>query len=189
MLDKATARTLAKSRRAAIPAARRAELSASLADHASCISSLAPAASVISGFLSIGEEIDVEPLMRALIGHGHRMALPVMQGRGKPLLFRAYTPGDALAETVWGIREPLKSIPAVEPRIMLVPLLAFDHTGQRVGYGGGFYDRTLALIRNLRTVVAVGVAFDEQRLDAVPFVDYDERLDWLLTPSGPVMAQ
>ena len=87
-----------------------------------------------------------------------------------------------------GINEPLATAAAVTPAIILVPLLAFDRTGHRLGYGGGFYDRTLADARKSRHVTAVGVAFDEQRLDAVPHVDYDEPLDWLLTPSGPQKA-
>ena len=69
---------------------------------------------------------------------------------------------------------------------MLVPLLAFDAAGRRLGYGGGFYDRTLARLRAIKPVVAVGIAYDECQVDAVPHLDYDERLDWVLTPSGPM---
>jgi 5-formyltetrahydrofolate cyclo-ligase len=170
MLDKPAVRAAAKARRAAIPPERRRELSAALAGHAGWLSNLAPGG-IVSGFLSIGDEIDPATLMQALGQRGHILALPVMQGRGKPLLFRAYQPGDALAATT---------------AVLLVPLLAFDPTGHRLGYGGGFYDRTLAAARRTRAIIAVGVAFDEQRLDVVPHVDYDEPLDWLLTPSGPV---
>jgi 5-formyltetrahydrofolate cyclo-ligase len=184
MLDKPTARALAKARRAAIPSEQRQRLSAALVAHAAWLSSLPPGG-IISGFLSIGEEIDLGPLTLALSERGHTMALPVMQGRGKPLLFRAYAPGDALAATTWGIREPLLAAAAVAPAVLLVPLLAFDASGNRLGYGGGFYDRTILDARNERNITAVGVAFDEQRLDAVPHGDYDEPLDWVLTPSGP----
>ena len=72
-----------------------------------------------------------------------------------------------------------------EPDILLVPLLAFDRAGWRLGYGGGFYDRTLRGLRARKPIVAVGLAYDEQQVDAVPHLDYDERLDWVLTPSGP----
>jgi 5-formyltetrahydrofolate cyclo-ligase len=65
-------------------------------------------------------------------------------------------------------------------------LLAFDHQGYRLGYGGGFYDRTLARLRSIKPVVAIGLALDEQKVDAVPHADYDERVDWVLTPSGPL---
>ena len=72
---------------------------------------------------------------------------------------------------------------------MLVPLLAFDARGYRIGYGGGFYDRTIAQLRNQKPVLTIGIAFDEQRVESVPHVDYDQRLDWVLTPSGPLRCQ
>jgi 5-formyltetrahydrofolate cyclo-ligase len=87
---------------------------------------------------------------------------------------------------VWDIPEPKPERPAVEPDILLVPLLAFDDAGRRLGYGGGFYDRTLTGLRARKASVAVGLAYDEQRIDAVPHLDYDQQLDWVLTPSGPI---
>jgi 5-formyltetrahydrofolate cyclo-ligase len=140
----------------------------------------------VSGFLPIGEELDPAPLMARLAADGYRLCLPVMEAKGKPLLFRAWSPGDALEEVMWGIREPLASAPLVEPDVLLSPLLAFDRFGYRLGYGGGFYDRTLARLRSLKTVVAIGLSLDEQKVDAVPHADYDERVDWVLTPSGPL---
>lgn len=145
-----------------------------------------PAPAVVSGFLAIGEEIDPMPLMQRLLGEGYRLCLPVMEGKGKPLVFRAWAPGEPLAETMWGIREPLPEAETLDPDVVLGPLLAFDALGYRLGYGGGFYDRTLARLRALKPIVSIGIAFDEQRVDAVPHVDYDERLDWILTPSGPL---
>ncbi|MCC7251427.1 5-formyltetrahydrofolate cyclo-ligase [Hyphomicrobium sp.] len=145
-----------------------------------------PPPAVVSGFLAIGEEIDPTPLMQRLLGEGYRLCLPVMEGKGKPLVFRAWAPGEPLAETMWGIREPPPAAPAVDPDVVLGPLLAFDAMGYRLGYGGGFYDRTLARLRALKPIVSIGLAFEEQRVDAVPHVDYDERLDWILTPSGPL---
>ena len=147
-----------------------------------------PAPAIVSGFLAIGEEIDPLPLLERLIGEGYRVCLPVMEGKGKPLLFRAWSPGDPLAETMWGIREPGPEAPAVEPDILLGPLLAFDATGYRLGYGGGFYDRTLARLRAMKPVISIGIAFDEQKVDAVPHASYDERLDWILTPSGALQC-
>ena len=141
---------------------------------------------IVSGFAAIGDEIDTEPLLNNLHREGFRLALPQMQGKGRPLILRAWAPGDELAETTWGIREPLSSAPEVSPDVVMVPLLAFDTAGYRLGYGGGFYDRTLALMRRKKPIVAVGLAYDEQRIDAVPHSDYDERLDWVLTPSGPL---
>ena len=140
----------------------------------------------VSGFLPIGAELDPTPLMQRLADQGYGLCLPVMEGKGKPLLFRAWKPGDGLVEVMWGIREPLPTAASVEPDVLLSPLLAFDRQGYRLGYGGGFYDRTLARLRSLKPVVAIGLALDEQRVDAVPHADYDEPLDWVLTPSGPV---
>jgi 5-formyltetrahydrofolate cyclo-ligase len=85
----------------------------------------------------------------------------------------------------WGIAEPMADKPEVEPDVLLVPLLAFDKHGHRLGYGGGFYDRTLMKLRVKKPVVAVGLAYDELEVDAVPHESYDQRLDWVLTPSGP----
>jgi len=141
---------------------------------------------IVSGFAAIRDEIDPAPLMMWLQAEGFRLALPVMQGKGKPLLMRAWTPGDAMAPAAWGIAEPLEDKPAVEPDVVLVPLLAFDQQGRRLGYGGGFYDCTLQQLRRLKPLVAIGLAYDEQKVDAVPTESYDERLDWVLTPSGPL---
>jgi 5-formyltetrahydrofolate cyclo-ligase len=89
-----------------------------------------------------------------------------------------------LRTVVWGIREPDESAPVVEPDVLLVPLLAFDRTGARLGYGGGFYDRTLRGLRDRKSIVTIGLGYASQEVDAVPHLDYDERLDWVLTPEG-----
>lgn len=144
----------------------------------------APAGRIVSGFSSINDEIDVGPLMRRLAEQGFALALPVIAGKGKPLVMRAWKPGERLLKKTWGIEEPPSDAPEVHPDIVLVPLLAFDSDGYRLGYGGGFYDRTLAKLRAMKSVVAIGVAYDEQRVDAVPRGRYDEPVDWMLTPSG-----
>ncbi len=175
-----------KARRAAIPTVLRAERSLQVAERG--LSWLTPSPlpqAIISGFLAIGDELDTAPLLVALHHRGHPLCLPVMQGRDKPLLFRTYAPGDALATAVWGIREPFPEKAALEPDILLVPLLAADLQGHRLGYGGGFFDRTLTVLRQKKPVIAIGLAFEEQVVDAVPHLDYDERLDWVLTPTGP----
>jgi 5-formyltetrahydrofolate cyclo-ligase len=141
---------------------------------------------IVSAFAAIGEEIDPAPLLLRLCAEGFRLCLPVMQGKGKPLLFRAWGPCDPMVERIWGIREPLASAPELDPDILLAPLLAFDRSGYRLGYGGGFFDRTLAAVRSRKSVIAIGLAYDEQQVDAVPQLDYDQRLDWVLTPSGPL---
>jgi 5-formyltetrahydrofolate cyclo-ligase len=136
---------------------------------------------VVTGFWPINDELDIRPLMHELAGAGCQLALPVVQGKGKPLVFRAWSPGEALDAGVFGTFHPPADRPALEPDALLVPLLACDEEGWRVGYGGGFYDRTLRGLRARRAVVAVGVAFNVQFISAVPHGADDERLDWLLT--------
>ncbi len=145
-----------------------------------------PSTPVVSGFSAIRDEINPLPLLLKLYLAGSRLALPAMLGKGRPLLMRAWAPGEPLAETTWGIQEPLGDAVVLEPDVVLVPLLAFDVFGFRLGYGGGFYDRTLAALRAKKTIVAVGLAYDEQKVDAVPHESYDQPLDWVLTPSGPL---
>lgn len=139
---------------------------------------------IVSGYYPMEGEIWPLPLMAALRAKGHSLALPVMQKKPEPLLFRAWSPGDPLIPGVWGIRQPAPDRAAVLPDIVLVPLLAFDARGYRLGYGGGYYDRTLRFLRANKPILAVGLALDELEVDAVPHLDYDERLDWVLTPSG-----
>lgn len=145
-----------------------------------------PPGAVVSTFSAIGDEIDPMPLMRRLWAEGYEVALPAMDGKGRPLIFRRYREGDALAEKMWGIREPLPEAPELFPDVVLASLLAFDRHGWRLGYGGGFYDRSLAKVRAIKPVIAIGLAYDELEVDAVPHLDYDEPLDWVLTPSGPI---
>ena len=171
-------------RRAALIPARGETLAAAIAAHG--LGFLAPVnRGVVSAFSSMRDELDTQPMMQRLARDGFQVALPVMQGKGRPLLFRAWVPGDTMNEGTWGIREPKDDKPLLAPDVFLVPLLAFDRQGWRLGYGGGFYDRTLREARRTRPIVAVGFALDEQEVDAVPHLDYDERLDWVLTPSGP----
>ena len=145
-----------------------------------------PGETVVSAFAPMADELRVWPLLRRLGGEGFRLCLPVMQGKGRPLVFRAWTQGDAMDSGVWGISEPKADKPTLEPDVVLLPLLAFDANGWRLGYGGGFYDRTLRRLRDVKKVIAVGLGFDAQKVDAVPHLDYDQQLDWVLTPSGPL---
>ena len=185
---KALLREAMKSRRAMLPAAGRQEKGRALAERGLLALGLAPPA-VVSAFNSFGEELDTGPLLRRLAGEGYTLGLPVMQGKTRPLLFRRWAPGDPMRRVQWGIEEPLETAPLVTPDVLLVPLLAVDRRGYRLGYGGGYYDRTLRELRGARTIIAVGLGFDEQVVDAVPYLDYDERLDWILTPSQAIRCQ
>jgi 5-formyltetrahydrofolate cyclo-ligase len=126
-------------------------------------------------------EINPLPLMRKLAEQGAQLALPAIDGRGKPLIMRAFAFGDALASGQWGIREPKAEAAEVAPDILLVPLLAFDRTGHRIGYGAGYYDMTIAKLRAMKPVVAVGLAFAAQEIGQVPVTPRDARLDLVLT--------
>jgi 5-formyltetrahydrofolate cyclo-ligase len=136
---------------------------------------------VVSGFWPIKEEIDIRPLMIEFFNQGSQLALPVVQGKGLPLLFRAWRPGDPLEAGVFGTLQPSAKREALEPDALIVPLLACDEEGWRLGYGGGFYDRTLAGLRAKKTITAVGVGFNDQLVPQVPHGPSDQRLDWLLT--------
>ncbi len=136
---------------------------------------------VVSGFWPIKDEIDIRPLMIELFNQGCQLALPVVQGKGQPLLFRAWRPGDPLEAGVFGTLQPSAKRETLEPDALIVPLLACDEEGWRLGYGGGFYDRTLTGLRARRAVTAVGVGFDAQLVPEVPHGPSDQRLDWLLT--------
>lgn len=139
------------------------------------------APAIVSGFWPIKDELDVRPLLVELINHGCQVVLPVVQGKGLPLVFRAWRPGDALEAGVFNTLQPSAKRETLDPQVLIVPLLACDREGWRLGYGGGFYDRTLAGLRAGRRVTAIGVGFDAQLVDDVPHGAGDQRLDWLLT--------
>ena len=139
------------------------------------------APAIVSGFWPMAEELDIRPLMTALAEQGCRLALPVVVAKKQPLLFRAWQPGDALEAGVFGTLHPSPQREVVEPDALIVPLLAVDEEGWRLGYGGGFYDRTLERLRGRKKVTAIGVGFDGQLVPDVPHGPDDQRLDWLLT--------
>lgn len=143
-----------------------------------------PPGAVVSGFWPIGEEIDIRPLMQALHDRGHTIVLPITPKRGSPLTFGTWAPGDALIPERFGTVRPVG--PPAVPDFLLVPLLAFDRTGGRLGYGGGFYDRTLA---GLITRFALGCAFAAQEVPVVPMGPADVRLDAVATEDGVVRCR
>jgi 5-formyltetrahydrofolate cyclo-ligase len=143
----------------------------------------AAADAVISGFWPMGDEIDIVPLLSQLHAAGHPIGLPVVVGKGKPLTFRSWHPGLELVDGGSKTEVPPPGSPELVPEILIVPLLAFDAEGYRLGYGGGFYDRTLEKLRKARgkKPLAVGVAFSAQHVARVPRDHYDQPLDWIVT--------
>lgn len=139
---------------------------------------------VVSGFWPLGEEIDIRPLLLRLHDHGHRVALPVTPALGQKLTFRLWRPDDVLEPERFGTMRPTG--PEIRPDYLLVPLLAFDRTCHRLGYGGGFYDRTLA---DLAGCIAVGCAYAAQQVDAVPVGPYDVPLRAIATERGVIFRE
>jgi 5-formyltetrahydrofolate cyclo-ligase len=136
---------------------------------------------IVSGYSPIRSEIDPAPLMQSLAAKGARLALPAVLARGKSLAFRAWSPNDRLLLGPLGILEPSPAAAEVVPDIMLVPLAAFDRLGHRIGYGAGHYDHTLAHLRKIKPVTAIGLAFAAQEIEAVPALQHDVALDYVLT--------
>ena len=134
---------------------------------------------IVGGYWPIRSEVDPRPLMRRLAGRGARLALPVV-GPSR-LTFRAFAFGDALEIAGFGLSEPLPAAPEVVPGALLVPLAAFDRTGQRIGYGRGYYDRAIAALDAHAPPLTVGLAFAVQEIARVPAAPHDRPLDWVLT--------
>jgi 5-formyltetrahydrofolate cyclo-ligase len=136
---------------------------------------------VVAGYSPIRSEIDPAPLMRKLASQGAQLALPAITARGQSLRFRIWFPEDRLMRGPLGILEPSPAAAEIIPDIVLVPLAAFDRSGHRIGYGAGHYDRTLAQLRKSKAITAIGLAFAGQEVKAVPALQHDVALDYVLT--------
>ena len=178
---KAEARKAALARRATLDPAVGVALTRIVLDH------MPPApGAIVAGFWPIGQEIDIRPLLHALHDRGHPIALPVTPPRGHPLAFHRWRPGEELARGPMGTRQPAEGAEALTPAFLLVPLLAFDRRGHRLGYGAGYYDRTLAALPG---ATALGVAHAAQELDEVPAGPEDARLDAIATEAGLIRVE
>ena len=176
---KADLRKSVFARRDALPAAGRQAAAEAIAARPFPVP-VTPGA-IVSGFSPLKSEINPLPLLRKLAEAGAMLALPVVAGRGKPLIMRSYAFGQPLNEGVWGIREPKDDAPEVDPDILVVPLAAFDRRGNRIGYGAGYYDMTIRRLRSLKPIVAVGIAYAAQEAPEVPITERDAPLDLVLT--------
>ena len=178
-LSKADLRGMALAKRDALSDEQRATAAQALATRELPFE-IAPGM-VVSGYSPIRTEIDPAPLMRNLAEQGAKLALPAVLSRGKSLAFRAWSPDDRLMMGPLGILEPSPAAAELIPDIMLVPLAAFDRLGHRIGYGAGHYDYTLAHLRKIKAIAAVGIAFAVQQIKAVPAQPHDVALDYVLT--------
>lgn len=177
--SKAELRTAALAKRDALSDSKRAAAAKAVAKRGLPIE--IAHGTIVSGYSPIRSEIDPAPLMRMLAELGAQLALPAVMARGKTLAFRVWSPDDRLMLGPLGILEPSPAAAEVVPDIMLVPLAAFDRAGHRIGYGAGHYDYTLAHVRKLRAVTAIGLAFATQEIEAIPALSHDVALDYVLT--------
>lgn len=179
--DKADLRARMKAVRAAFTEIERDAARDGLTRHAD---RLAQDHAIIAGFFPLAGELDPRPLLTALRERGVEIALPRMQGKDQPLSFRKWEEGAALTEGAFGVMEPGADAPLLTPDLILAPLLAADRQGGRLGYGGGFYDRTIAHLKaEGRALRVIGLAYPSQLVEKVPDDAQDQRLDGILTPA------
>jgi 5-formyltetrahydrofolate cyclo-ligase len=136
---------------------------------------------LVGGYWPILGEVDCVPLLERILEAGGATALPVVTGPKRPLRFRPWTPGAAMASGRWDIPHPVEG-PAVRPDVLLVPLVGFDAAGHRLGYGGGFYDRTLAALP--RRPLTIGLGFEIGRLASLRPEPHDAAMDLIVTEAG-----
>jgi 5-formyltetrahydrofolate cyclo-ligase len=179
---KAVLRRAAIERRDALPPAERLAAAQAIAEQGLPVA-IVPGI-IVSGFSPLKSEISPLPLLRRLADAGASLALPAVVGRGRPLIMRAWSFGAPLVSGVWGIREPPADAPELFPDILIVPLLAFDRCGHRIGYGAGYYDMTISRLRAMKAILAIGIAFAAQEIAVVPATPRDARLDLVLTEHG-----
>jgi len=135
-------------------------------------------------YMPVGSEIDPRPLGEALLERDTRLCLPVVVQRDAPLIFRVWTPGDPLEPDLLGTPAPLATARAVNPKMVIAPLLAFDGEGNRLGQGGGYFDRTIADLHSRTKAVIVGLAYAGQEVPSLPADVHDRPLDAVLTEQG-----
>ena len=140
-----------------------------------------PSQTPIALYAPLAGELDCLPLLHRLAAAGYPTLLPVTQGKARPLRFHLWRPGDPLVAGPYGLKHPRAEAPELVPKIVFSPLLGFDGQGGRLGYGGGYYDATLAHLRRSHPVLAGGLAFSFQKIDAIPLEAHDQRLDFVLT--------
>jgi 5-formyltetrahydrofolate cyclo-ligase len=176
MPDKAQLRLVARARRQAL---RDDNFARILARHADALA-IVPGM-IVGGYHAHQDEADPALLLKALAEHGTHIAFPRVTAKDATLAFHRVPDGKVLSPGGYGIHEPLEHWPQVTPALLLVPLLAYDDQGYRLGYGGGYYDRTLAAWPHAR---AVGIAYSGQRMDSLPHEPHDVRLHAILTEQG-----
>jgi 5-formyltetrahydrofolate cyclo-ligase len=178
---KAHLRAMAHNKRAMLHANARAEAAKAAAEHFFSGVSLTPG-EIVAAYWPIRDEIDCRPVLTRLVDSGQPVCLPVVTGDGEPLELRLWAEGEPLYPSGFGTLAPAEGAPIVEPGVILIPLLGFDDQGTRLGYGGGYYDRTLTMLS--RTPRLIGFAFASQQIERIPREPHDVPLDAVVTELG-----
>lgn len=178
---KAALRTRAHETRAALPHGLRADAAKAVSQHFFDGIKL-EAGDVVACYWRIRDELDCQPILVRLMDSNQTVVLPVVMGDEEPLDMRVWEQGASLYEAGFGTLAPADLAPRAEPDVVLMPLLGFDNTGTRLGYGGGYYDRTLAKMSKKPRLI--GLAFAAQELDAIPREAHDVPLDAIVTEAG-----
>lgn len=142
-----------------------------------------PSDAIIGSYWPVKSEVDVRPLLTYFYKRGHTCALPFVQAQNKPLLFREWSPGNLLISGIYNILTPDETAPLVTPTVLFIPVLGFDRQGHRLGHGEGYYDRTLEQLRAKNPLIAIGIAFDCQEVESIPYESFDQRMNYILTPT------
>jgi 5-formyltetrahydrofolate cyclo-ligase len=150
---------------------------------------IVPSDAIIGSYWPVKSEVDVRPLLSYFFKHGHTCALPIVDAQNKLLLFREWCPGDLLISGIYNILTPDETAPLVIPTVLFIPVLGFDRQGHRLGHGEGYYDRTLEKLREQHHIIAIGIAFDCQEIDSIPYEAYDQRMNYIITPTQVIETQ
>lgn len=162
------------------------EVAASQALAAHLMACIPPEAKIVAGYSPVRNEINVIPALEQLAVAGHTPCLPAVAAANAPLIFRKWQPKEAMELGMYGIPVPAISNTELTPDALLVPMLAFDAAGRRLGYGAGYYDRTIAALRARGRPLVIGVAYSQQRVDRVPAGEHDQTLDCIVTEKGVI---
>jgi len=179
--EKRTLRTAARGKRVALASAL-PDFAGRIAAHADALA--LPDKCIVGAYVALPGEADPNLLLKGLAAKGHAIAFPRVAAKDEALSFHLWRDGQQFKPGAFGVPEPSADWPIANPRVLLVPLLAFDKEGYRIGYGGGYYDRTLAGLRANGEITAIGIAFAGQEVDSVPHDVNDQRLDMVLTETG-----
>jgi 5-formyltetrahydrofolate cyclo-ligase len=144
-------------------------------------------ATIVAGYRCVHGELDISVAMEKLGARGHTLCLPAIEAADKPLHFRRWRIGEVMEKGRYGVEVPPSGAPVFKPNIVLVPLVAFDKNGHRLGYGAGYYDRTIQGLRELeKSVEVIGVAYSIQQVEHLPFDPHDAKLDIVVTEKNTI---